>query len=115
SMQEIVIEILPRVVYSKPKGKVNIRMNVEVWGETKHELSKGTPIYIIDGVMTNDSEFFLSLNPADLDKIKLLWSVEKRRVLGALGANGVVLVETRNPAIASKIPDTHSLNLAGIS
>ena len=90
-------------------------MFIEEWGKTKYKLSKGSPMYVIDGVMTNDTDFFLNLNPADLHKIKLLWSVEKCRTLGALGVNGVILVETKNPVVASKVPTSHRLSLAGIS
>ncbi|HTH58102.1 MAG TPA: hypothetical protein VL728_18775 [Cyclobacteriaceae bacterium] len=57
--------------------------------------STGDPLYIIDGVATKNTSFFLSLRPSELLSVKVVISAKKLKPLGMLGKNGIVMVTTK--------------------
>ncbi len=72
-------------------GKPNAGLNIRVRGTTS--IASGTdPLYVIDGVPTNDTR---SLNPADIETISVLKDASSAAIYGAQGANGVVLITTK--------------------
>jgi TonB-dependent SusC/RagA subfamily outer membrane receptor len=52
------------------------------------------PLYIIDGNVSN-SAYFKKLNPADIDNISILKDASAKKIYGAGGKNGVVIVVTK--------------------
>lgn len=54
----------------------------------------GEPLYVIDGVVRDKSEF-ASLSPNDIGNISILKDAGASAVYGSRAANGVVLVETK--------------------
>ena len=54
----------------------------------------GEPLYVIDGVPTDDAQEFTHLNAADIESISILKDASAA-VYGFRAANGVVLVETK--------------------
>ncbi len=115
SMEELIVEILPKVLIKRYNGRPAVRMLLEEWGKSAPVVAKQSPIYSIDGIMTNDAEFFLNLKPNDIDKIKLIWKVENRRTLGSIGSNGIILVETKIPGFREKVPSTNTILISGVS
>ena len=59
------------------------------------------PLYVIDGVQTEDSGLFNSLNPYDIKSITVLKDASAS-IYGARGANGVILVKTKEAAYTKK-------------
>ena len=53
-----------------------------------------TPLFIIDGMEGSYSE----LNPADIASVEVLKDASSTAVYGSAGANGVVIITTKNPA-----------------
>lgn len=51
-----------------------------------------TPLYIVDGVLTDNINF---LNPADIQSIDVLKDASSAAIYGSQGGNGVILVTTR--------------------
>ncbi len=90
TMSELVREILPAVEHRKMHDRNIIRVYTH-----KRPTNYTGPLYIIDGVLTKDTEKFLSLKPADVISIKVVKDGVKLRHFGALADHGVILVRTR--------------------
>ena len=52
-----------------------------------------SPIYVVDGVITDNIDF---LAPGDIERTEILKDASATAIYGARGANGVVLVTTKN-------------------
>jgi len=63
--------------------------------------NNNAPLYVIDGVQTEDPTLFNSLNPYDIESVSALKG-PSASVYGARGANGVIIVKTKEAAYASK-------------
>jgi hypothetical protein len=59
-------------------------------------VATGEPLYIIDGIATKNTEFFLSLKTSDLVSIKIFRNSKKLARLGFTGKNGIVMVQTKS-------------------
>lgn len=91
SMKETLTEVVPFLRNTKIKGKEAVylfRPEIPIQSEVP-------PMFMIDGVITDNYEYFLSLNPADVYTIKLIQATEKLNKLSGLGLTGLVLVETK--------------------
>jgi TonB-linked SusC/RagA family outer membrane protein len=66
-----------------------------------------TPIYVIDGVAGGDIN---SLNPADIERIDVLKDAASCAIYGSNGANGVILITTKQGA-QGKVTVTYDGNL----
>jgi TonB-linked SusC/RagA family outer membrane protein len=53
------------------------------------------PIYIMDGIQISASDF-AALNPNDVESISVLRDASSTAIYGASGANGVIVINTRN-------------------
>ena len=58
-------------------------------------MATGDPLYIIDGIATKNTDFFLSLKPSDLLTVKIVTDPYKLVRFGLLGKNGIVMVQTK--------------------
>jgi TonB-dependent SusC/RagA subfamily outer membrane receptor len=65
--------------------------------------SDSEPLYVVDGVPQNNIS---SLNPNDIDKIEVLKDASATSIYGTRGANGVILVTTKQEKEKSSIPLT---------
>ncbi len=75
----------------KSSGKPSAGFNIRVRGTSS--ISAGSdPLYVIDGVPTTDTR---SLNPSDIESISILKDASSAAIYGAQGANGVVLITTK--------------------
>ena len=54
--------------------------------------SNSSPLYVVDGMLTDDISF---LNPNDIDRIDVLKDASASAIYGSRGANGVILITTR--------------------
>ncbi len=57
--------------------------------------NNSSPIYVVDGVILDDISF---LNPADISSMEVLKDASATAIYGSRGANGVILVQTKNGA-----------------
>ncbi len=85
-------------------GTVIIRGKSTVNGSTD-------PLWVIDGVIVGNSSG--SLNPADIETMTILKDAASTAIYGSQGANGVIVVTTKNPR-ADKLSITLSAK-AGVS
>lgn len=112
TMVETLREVMPFTQHRSVKGKDVVRIY-----DRATELFRTTePVYVIDGVMTDDTKYFLSLNPADIITLKLIHDSEKLNAFGLIGKGGLLLIETKIPGNAANVPrGERSLHLTGLT
>lgn len=56
-------------------------------------LNNNNPLYVIDGMITEDAS---SVNPQDVESIEVLKDASSAAIYGSRGANGVIIITTKN-------------------
>lgn len=80
----------PGVVATPSSGQPGQGISLNIRGASS--LGDQQPLYIVDGVIISDTR---SINPADVEKISILKDAASAAIYGAQGANGVVLITTK--------------------
>ncbi|MBN8851618.1 MAG: SusC/RagA family TonB-linked outer membrane protein [Sphingobacteriales bacterium 50-39] len=62
-------------------------------------IGNANPLYVVDGVITNDITF---LNPSDIASVDVLKDAASSAIYGINGANGVVLITTKGGKMGGK-------------
>ena len=79
------------VQVSQPSGKPGTGLTVRVRGSTSVQAGN-EPLYVVDGVPTNNIQ---NLNPNDIASLQILKDASSAAIYGSRGANGVVLITTK--------------------
>ncbi|QOD60214.1 SusC/RagA family TonB-linked outer membrane protein [Polaribacter haliotis] len=79
------------VQISSATGRVGDGFNMTIRGT--NSLSGGNPLFVVDGVFVDDISF---LNPQDISRMDVLKDASSSAIYGSRGANGVVIVTTKN-------------------
>jgi hypothetical protein len=108
SMPLVLQEVVPTVQVRNNKTSVRIFLKPSAMFAT-HD-----PVYIIDGVMTDSTGFFLSLPPADVSTIRVIRSDINLTRFGSLGRYGIIIVNTHHNKYASSVPNMSSFFAKGI-
>lgn len=82
------------VQVSQGNGTPGAGLSVRIRG-TNSINADSEPLYVIDGFPTNNG-VGLSVNPEDIASISILKDASSTAIYGARGANGVVLITTKN-------------------
>ena len=82
------------VVLSSNDGQPGEEMNMVIRGANSVTQSN-SPLYVIDGFPTEDFSM-QDLNPNDIKSISILKDASAGAIYGSRGANGVVIIETKN-------------------
>ncbi len=90
SMAEVFSNIIPTVRYKKSGDDVRIR----IFLKSSAQYGDNNPLYIVDGIMTDDTQYVLNFDPKHVRKIRVLRSEETLIRFGDLGINGIVVIET---------------------
>ncbi|MFI1743291.1 SusC/RagA family TonB-linked outer membrane protein [Thalassobellus sediminis] len=90
---------LPGVVITNNTGRLGDGFNVNIRGINTFNTDRADqqPLYIVDGVPTDNIEF---LNPQDIAQIDVLKDASSAAIYGSRGANGVVIVTTKSGTTA---------------
>jgi hypothetical protein len=89
-MEELIREVVPYLQHRKVKGKSVVKVVLPDIGA-----APDGPLYIIDGNMTRDTDYFLRLKTTDIISIKVVKTESKLRQMGPLAKNGIVMVHTK--------------------
>lgn len=81
------------VVVSTSDGALGTEANITIRGNNSLTQSSA-PLYIIDG-FPSESSMALALNSADIESIDILKDASATAIYGARGANGVVVITTK--------------------
>jgi TonB-linked SusC/RagA family outer membrane protein len=60
-------------------------------------LNNNSPIFVVDGVITDDVSF---LNPPDIESVEVLKDASSTAIFGSRGSNGVIIITTKTGATA---------------
>jgi iron complex outermembrane receptor protein len=86
------------VIVSKKGGDPNAGYSVKIRGQSG--LSAGTdPLYVVDGIPGVDPT---TIAPEDIESFNVLKDASSTAIYGARGANGVILITTKNLGVAGK-------------
>jgi len=91
TMEEMIREVVPSLYHRKAGKKSIVRVSLQQPMVPPTE----DPLYVIDGIATKNTDFFLSLKPADLVTVKIVNKSKKLIPLGLMGKNGIVIVQTK--------------------
>lgn len=87
---------IPGVQISNSTGRVGDGFNIVIRG--KNSMGGNVdPLYVVDGVPTDNIDF---LNPQDIERIDILKDASSTAIYGSRGSNGVVIVSTKSGANA---------------
>jgi hypothetical protein len=106
TMSELVKEVIPSLQHRKTKQKSVVRVTLP---EIMWATATGDPVYIIDGIATKNTSFFLSLKPSDVLTVKIVYRPDKLFPLGLMGKNGIVIVQTRKGDAREPLDDPSKL------
>lgn len=116
TLDDVIREIVPSLKHRRTGQKSSVRVFLYSPVVTNTPiLSKGDPLYIIDGYMTLSTEYFMNMNPADLISIRIVRNVQKLAKFGYLGKNGVVLVRTRKPEAIRQFTENSLFPVSGLN
>lgn len=91
TMSETLREIIPSVQHRVIRGRNVVRL----FFDDVNLVPTEEPVFFIDGIMVDDVDYFLSLKPVDVSRIKVVYAQQKIGRLGAIADGGVVIVETK--------------------
>lgn len=91
TFSEFINEVVRPLRVGKFKGKPVVRVRF-----LEPNIATADPLYIIDGIATKNTNFFLSLDPKTLKQISVIKYPKKLSRFGEMAKNGVVLVETKS-------------------
>jgi hypothetical protein len=111
TMKEAIHEVIPNLKSRTGKKGDFVRMLIT----DENREARQDPIYVIDGVLTENTSYFLSLKPEDIASIKFINTSKKLSQIGMV-ENGIILIETKIPNNAKNVPSGHSVfSLSGFN
>jgi len=93
SVSDMFINIVPMARYRKTKDIESIRVFLDkdaIYGERD-------PVFILDGVMTDNLPYILSIKPGAIKRIGVIRTESMLARFGDLGINGIIVIETTIP------------------
>ncbi len=79
------------VSITNTSGRPGGNFSVQIRGQ--NSIDKSEPLYVVDGIVTQDIEF---LNPSDIERVDILKDASSTAIYGSRGSSGVILVQTKN-------------------
>jgi hypothetical protein len=90
SVSEMFINIVPMARYRKTKDTESIR----VFLDKDAVLAERDPVFILDGIMTDNLSYVLGLKADMIKRIGVIRTESMLARFGDLGANGIIVIET---------------------
>lgn len=113
TMEDLLREVVPFVQYRKKGMAEGVRMLFRY--NNNSTLSKSNPLYVVDGVMTRNSDFFMSLKPKDLLTVKIANDPNRLQQLGKIGTNGIVLIESKKRTLGDSLRQASNIPVTGLN
>lgn len=82
---------VPGVNITQNSSRAGGGFDIEIRGKSTLGSNK-TPLYVVDGIITDNIDF---LNPQDIEKIDILKDASSTAIYGSRATNGVVIVTTK--------------------
>ncbi|MEH6408300.1 MAG: SusC/RagA family TonB-linked outer membrane protein, partial [Leeuwenhoekiella sp.] len=84
--------LIPGVQVSNSTGRIGDGFNIQIRGQNTIS-GNGSPLFVVDGVPTDNIDF---LNPQDIARMDILKDASSTAIYGSRGSNGVVIVTTKS-------------------
>jgi hypothetical protein len=117
TMRELILEVIPFLKF-RVHGADSI---VEVTLDTKNpafvpmRYAEGNALYVIDGYMTTNTRYLMSLSPRDIEAVKIINEIGKLDKLQNLARDGVLFIQTRIPEQTRSDLEKELYPIAGLS
>lgn len=111
TMEDLIREVIPSVLHRRSNGKPIVRIVLS----PSSAMPTGDPLYVIDGVLSKNTEYFLALKPSEVLTVKVVKDIAKLNHFGAMGKNGIVFIQTKKPNPAKLLAMTNSLPIEGLT
>lgn len=95
---------IPGIQITNSTGRIGDAFDVTIRGKNTLNANAAEPLYVVDGVITNNIDF---LNPQDIAKIDVLKDASSAAIYGSRGSNGVILIQTKG---GTNVPDGTSFS-----
>ncbi|MBR1630428.1 MAG: SusC/RagA family TonB-linked outer membrane protein, partial [Paludibacteraceae bacterium] len=90
------------VTVSSGEGTPGGTMNIVIRGNNS-VTQDNSPLYVIDGFPVEDAEAASTINPNDIESLDILKDASATAIYGSRGANGVVIITTKNGTIGAPV------------
>jgi hypothetical protein len=109
TVEEVIVDILSGIRVRNQKGRkvINVLTRGEMISKKYTAGLRGKSLLLMDGVYLNEEEFFLKMNPENIQNISLVYS---EYFLGETSFAGVISIETKQADQLSNLP----VNITGI-
>ena len=91
TMGDVFSNIIPMVKLRRSKDEASLRVFIQ----KDAMYAGGNPAFIVDGIMTDNIDYVLSLDPGKVKRVGVLRTEYVLNRFGKLGVNGIVAIETR--------------------
>lgn len=95
---EFLNEVVRPLRVGQQKGKPFVRVRY-----LEPNIATADPLYLIDGILTKNTDFLLSLDPKTVKTIEVIKLPRKLARFGAMAKNGIVIVNTKTGNVREPI------------
>lgn len=113
SMEDLVREVVPFVQYKKKGRSPGIRVILRY--PKGNFAAKNNPLFVIDGVLTRDIDFFMRIKPKDVSTIKVVNNPQRLLALGKIGEHGVILIDSKKETLADSLRQVNTHTVTGLN
>jgi hypothetical protein len=98
TMQELILEVIPYLEFRMHTKDSTVRVTLLTHSPfVPQRYADGNPLYVIDGWMTSDTRYLMSLSPREILSVKIINDLGKLDKLANLARNGVLFIQTDTP------------------
>ncbi len=116
TMQELILEVVPMLKFRARSKDSLVEVSLDTHSPfVAMRYAEGNALFVIDGNITTNMRYLMSLYPPDVVAIKIINEIEKLNRLENLAPNGVVFVQTRNPERTSRDLTKEQKTIEGLS
>ena len=117
TMRELVMEVIPSLKF-RTHGKdsileVSLVNNDPAFVAMRY--AEGPPLCIIDGFMTANLGYVMSLSPRDIEVVKIINEISKLNKLQNLARDGILFIQTKYPERTRKDLENELHPISGLS
>ncbi len=87
------------VLIMNDNGEPGAQGSIQVRGANTLSADGNTPLYVVDGVITDNA---LAINPNDIERVEVLKDAASASIYGARSAAGVILITTKRVRMANQ-------------
>ncbi len=116
TMREMILEIIPALKFRYRGGDSVV--HVDLYNHSpfvQMRYAEGPPLYIVDGYMTTDTRYIMSIPPQDVVAVKIINEVGKLNRLQNLAKDGIVFIQTHIPEQTRRHLEQELHELDGLS